>query len=182
MKSVNMKSVVLLFAFVLTMMSCTSDKQKQIETIAKAESELMNDTSLMVNPEKGKTMKELYLKFANKYPDDTISANYLFKAADLSNGLRDPKSTIEILDRLLTAYPKSQRCASALFLQAFIYDTELKMVDSAKVKYKEFVRRYPADPLAQSAEATLMQLESGISDEELVRQFQMMNDSLNAAK
>ncbi|MBK8584090.1 MAG: hypothetical protein IPN88_01050 [Bacteroidetes bacterium] len=101
-----MKSVVLLFAFVLTMVSCTSEKQKQIETIAKAESELINDTSLMVNPEKGKAMKEMYLKFADKYPDDTISANYLFKAADLSNGLRDPKSTIEILDRLLTTYPK----------------------------------------------------------------------------
>jgi len=177
-----MKSVVLLFAFVLTMVSCTSDKQKQIETIAKAESELINDTSLMLNPEKGKAMKELYLKFANKYPDDTISANYLFNAADLSIGLHDSKSTVEILDRLLTTYPKSPKCASALFLQAFIYDTELKMVDSAKVKYKEFVQRFPSDPLAQSAEATLMQLESGISDEELVRQFQMMNDSLNAAK
>ena len=157
MKRVNMKSVVLLFAFVLTMVSCTSDKQKQIETIAKAESELINDTSLMVNPEKGKAMKEMYLKFADKYPNDTISANYLFKAADLSNGLRDPKSTIEILDRLLTTYPKSQKCASALFLQAFIYDTELKMVDSAKVKVKEFIQRYPTDPRPQSDGAPLMQ-------------------------
>ena len=142
----------------------------------------MNDSSLMVNPEKGKAMKEMYLKFADKYADDTLCANYLFKAADLSNGLHDPKSTVEILDRLLIKYPTHPKCAPALFLQAFVYDTELKLVDSAKVKYREFVQRFPNDPLAQSAEVTLQQLESGISDEELVRQFQMKNDSLNAAK
>jgi outer membrane protein assembly factor BamD (BamD/ComL family) len=177
-----MKRAILFSAFVVTMAGCTSEKQKQIDQIAKAESELMKDTSLMVNPEKGKAMKDLYLKFADQYATDTMSANYLFKAADLSNGLRDPKSTVEILDRLLHKFPNHSKCASALFLQAFIYDTELKMVDSAKVKYKEFVQRFPNDPLAPSAQVTLQQLESGISDEELVRQFQMMNDSMNTSK
>jgi len=177
-----MKRAILFLAFAFEMTGCTSDKQKQIDQISKAEMELMKDTSLMVDPEKGKVMKDLYLKFADQYSTDTMSAGYLFKAADLSNGLRDPKSTVEILDRLLVKYPTHPKCASALFLQAFIYDTELKLADSAKVKYKEFVQRFPNDPLASSAQATFEQLESGISDEELVKQFQIMNDSMNREK
>lgn len=182
MKELRMKRVTVYLVLILGFIGCSSEKQKLIDQIKKSEAELMNDTTLMVNPEKGKVVKEMYLKFADQYADDTLSAGYLFKAADLSNGLHDPKSTIDILNRLQATYPTHPKCASALFLQAFIFDTELEMPDSAKVKYKEFIQKYPSDPLTPSAQATLDQLESGMSDEELVRKFQMMNDSLNAAK
>lgn len=161
--------------------ACSSEKDKLIAQIKSAESGLMNDTTLIVNVEKGKVVKELYLKFADLYPKDTMSGSYLFKGADLSNSLRDPNSTVELLGRLLLKYPDHPRCAAALFMQAFIYDTELHSPESAKAKYKEFVQRFPNDPLAPSAQATYEQLEMGISDEELVRKFQMMSDSLNSS-
>lgn len=174
------RSIVVL-AFVILLAACSSEKEKLVAQIKTAETGLMNDTSLVVNPEKGKSVKELYLKFVEQFPQDTLSGTYLFKAADLSNGMRDPNTAVELLGRLLTKYPNHPRCASALFMQAFIYDTELHSPESAKAKYKEFVQRFPNDVLAPSAQATLQQLEMGISDEELVKKFQMMNDSLNSA-
>lgn len=177
----RLHKILTFISVVLFIVACTSEKEKLIKQISIAESELMKDTSLVVNPAKGKAIKDLYLKFVNDYSADTMSAGYLFKAADVSNGMRDPNSTVELLGRLLIKYPDHPKCASALFMQAFVYDTELHSPESAKPKYKEFVRRFPNDALAPSAQATLQQLEMGISDEELVKKFQMMNDSLNTS-
>ena len=174
------KTIVLLVV-VFFLNACSSEKEKLVGQIAKSESGLMNDTSLTVNPEKGKVVKELYLKFVEQFPLDTLSGSYLFKAAELSNGMRDPNTAVELLGRLLTKYPDHSKCASALFMQAFIYDTELHSPEAAKARYKEFVQRFPNDPLAPSAQATAEQLEMGISDEDLVKKFQMMNDSMNVS-
>ncbi len=171
----------LVLVVVLFLGACSSEKDKLIAQIKSAESGLMNDTTLIVNIEKGKAVKEMYLKFVELYPKDTMSGSYLFKAADLSNSMRDPNTTVELLGRLLLKYPDHPRCAAALFMQAFVYDTELHSPESAKAKYKEFVQRFPNDPLAPSAQSTYEQLEMGISDEELVKKFQMMNDSLNSS-
>lgn len=171
----------LLFVVILFLGACSSEKEKLISQIKTAETGLLNDTSLVVNLEKGKAVKEMYLKFVELYPKDTMSGSFLFKAADLSNSMRDPNTTVELLGRLLNKYPDHPRCASALFMQAFVYDTELHSPESAKAKYKEFVQRFPTDPLAPSAQATYEQLEMGISDEELVKKFQMMNDSSNTS-
>ncbi len=174
------RPIALLF-FITFLVGCSSEKEQLMNEIKKAESGLVNDVSLVVDPEKGKAVKDLYLKFAGLYPDDTLSASYLFKAADLSNSMRDPNTAVELLGRLLNKYPTHQRCASALFMQAFIYDTELHSKEAAKRRYKEFVQRFPDHPLAPSAQATFEQLEMGISDEELVKKFQMMNDSTNTS-
>ena len=169
--------LILLFAF-----SCSSEKKKLIDQIKDSEQSLLSDTVLEVNPKKGKDMRDLYLKYASDYATDTIAAGYLFKAADLSNGMHDPKTAVELLDRLLNKFPSYSKKADALFLQAFLYDTELKNIDSAKVKYKEFVRLYPDNPLTPSAIATVQQLESGLSDEEMIAKFKAMNDSVGEAE
>ena len=178
----KLRQIISVFAIVVTIASCTSDKQKMIQEISKSESELMNDTSLVLNVVKGKAMQDLYLKYADTYNTDTLCASYLFKAADLSNGMHDPNKAVELLGRMLQKYPTHPKCSDALFLQAFLYDTELKLTNSAKEKYKEFIQRFPNDALAPSAVASLQQLESSMSDEELVKKFQRMNDSLDAVK
>jgi hypothetical protein len=170
-----MKNLIVIILFAFT--ACTSDKQKLVDEIAAGEKKLMNENSLIVDTVSGKKVKELYLKYAEQFKDDTLSGTYLFRAADLSNGMRDPHSAVNILQTMLRRFPDHSKAASALFLQAFLYDTELHSPDSAKVKYREFIHRFPEDPLTLSAEATLNQLESGLSDEELIRKFEMMNDS-----
>ena len=49
----------LLFVVILFLGACSSEKEKLISQIKTAETGLLNDTSLVVNLEKGKAVKEM---------------------------------------------------------------------------------------------------------------------------
>src|SRR5262249_53413303 len=124
-----------------------------------------------------------YKDFTTKYPDDTASASYLFKAAELANGMRRYRDAIDLYGQFREKYPDHHKAAASLFLQAFIYDNNLRDKEKAKQLYSEFLQKYPGHQLASSATASLEQLKLGLSDEELIRRFEARQDSLaNAGK
>lgn len=169
-----------LVAFANFFFACSSPKDKLVKEISEKEQKLYKDTVAVKDIPLAKEVKSMYLKFADDFPADTLAATYLFKAADLSIGLNDAQSATQILERMMAHFPSHPRAASALFYQAFIYDTYLHNSDSAKIKYRIFLEKFPTDQMATSAQASLMQLEAGLSDEDLVKMFQAKNDSLEA--
>ena len=108
--------------------SCESAKKKLSDEIALSESKLFSDSVKSLNVDESNNVLNNYLLYADKYKEDTISADYLFKAADLANGLRRPKESIAIFDRLMTSFPEYRKSPTALFMQAFIYETDRKSV------------------------------------------------------
>ncbi len=155
--------------------SCESAKKKLSEDIAKGEARLFSDTVKSLNVDESNNVLNNYLVYADKYKEDTMSAEYLFKAADLANGLRRPKEAIAIFDRLRTTFPEYRKSPAALFMQGFIYETSLGEKEKAKEKYKEFIQKYPQHTLTPSAQASLDQLNSNLSDEDLIRSFEAKN-------
>ena len=166
-------SKILVFTLVIlfTITSCSNSKKKLNDNISTLEKELYD--SLSLDKTKGENLINLYVDFAKQFPEDTASANYLYKAAEISMNLQLGVQAIGYYDNLLNAYPNYSKKAECIFLKAFIYENQLNDLEEAKKYYTQFLEGYPTHPLAKDAEASLKYL--GKSAEELVEMFQQMN-------
>jgi len=173
-----MKNLLIAFILIATLSSCKSGKEKLEENIAVNEQKLFADSTRMLDASVATNVLSLYKEFVEKYPDDTITASYLFKSADLANGLKKYKDAIDMYSQFREKYPDHRKAPAALFLQAFINDNNIHDKEKAKQLYSEFLQKYPSHELALSAHASLDQINSGLSDEELIKMFEARNDSL----
>lgn len=168
-----MRLLLIVLAFAM-MTSCQSKKDKLAEEIKTGEMKLFNDSVKMLNTAIAKEVYEKYIQYADTYKEDTLSATYLFRAADLANGLNKPQESVTLYQRLRTEYPDYRRTSAALFMEGFLYETALNDKENAKAKYKEFIDKYPNHQLVPSAQASLDQLNANLTDEELIRKFEAM--------
>ncbi len=157
--------------------ACTSEKQKLTNAIDAKEKELMADSLQAIDTKKAKEMIALYKSYAEKYATDTISYDYLFKAADISNGIGEYKEAIGLY-KTVSEKRDFRKKAVALFLQGFIYENQLKDYFQARKVYEEFLKEYPDHVLTDDVNYSLQNL--GKSPEELIREFekQASNDTL----
>jgi tetratricopeptide (TPR) repeat protein len=121
----------------------------------------------------GADMVTAYLNFYNHFPKDADTPDYLFKAADVSMNLRQSAKAIELFKRVTELYPKYKKSSFALFLEGFVYETQLKDITQAREIYQKVIKNYPNTKLANDASASIDNL--GKSDEELVKEFDKKN-------
>lgn len=169
-----MKKIILVFIIAAAFASCKSEKEKLTEKIKQNEKEMLNDSSQAVNRKKAMEMINLYKEYAEKFKDDTLAAEYLFRAGDVSNGIGQYRQAIDFYKQCseINSYIKQP---VAFFLQGFIYETQLNDMQNAKRIYEEFLQKYPNHKLATDVNFSLANL--GKSPEELVKMFEH-NDSL----
>jgi TolA-binding protein len=177
MQKITIISLVLL---IVATTSCQSKKEKLQSEIKENETRLFNDSTKMLDPKVAEQTLADYKKFASDFPDDTTSAMYLFKAADLAHGMRKSKDAVQLYKTFIQKYPQHTKTAASYFLLGFVYDNDLHQKDSAKIFYREFLEKYPTHALAPSAKASLDQIELGLTDEELVKLFESRLDSSQA--
>jgi len=165
----------LAFFLVLTWASCRPNRQKQESTADKISmlEKALFDEGGVYSQDTARMLMDLYTRFADSLPQDERSAEYLFKAADLSMYFSDPGRTIWLLDRLMTRYPEHEKAAMSLFLKAFVYDTRMDDTASARHYYRQFIEKYPGNEFAGEAEAAIRNL--GKSPEDLIREFEQLN-------
>ncbi|MCC6690570.1 MAG: tetratricopeptide repeat protein [Bacteroidia bacterium] len=114
-----------------------------------------------------------YLSFFNNYPRDNMACDYLYKAADVSMNIKQSEKAIEFFKKLVDLYPSHKRASFALFMQGFIYETQLKDFAKAKEIYLQVIAQYPGTRLADDANASIVNL--GKSDEEIIKEFEAKN-------
>lgn len=119
-------------------------------------------------------LMHLYVRYSDSLPSDSLAPIYLFKAADISMFQQEGGQTIAILDRILEKYPQHELAAMSLFMKAFAYDTRLNDTASARIYYQQFVNKYPNDEFADDALNAIQNI--GKSPEELIREFEIMNE------
>jgi outer membrane protein assembly factor BamD (BamD/ComL family) len=174
-----MRNLLIISALVAFIVSCkTNPEQKAIEKIKKAEQELY--ASEILDKDKGIAMIELYLAFAKQYSEDSISASYLYKAADIAMNLKLGSQSVLYLDKIMTNYPTYSKVPESLFLKGFILENQLSKIEEAGQVYKLFLERYPNHPFAKDARASLEYL--GKSPEEIVRMFEEKQKTQSAQK
>lgn len=155
---------------ILCLIACTNKRDELNNKIISLEKEIFNSTAALPDPVKAGEIIQLYTDFAARFPGDSTSAEYLFKAAEVSSSIGESGKAIELLDKLIKEYPRSSKNEVALFFKGFIYETQLSDYFNAGKTYDQFIQSYPQSELIDDARAARENL--GKSPEELIRQFE----------
>lgn len=174
--------ILIMIAGSLGLISCQNQKEKLSEKIKANENLLFGDSLKTLNDSVAVSTLDLYISYANQFPEDSSSAEFLFKAADLALGINKAPKALESLSLLMERYPNSPKAPSSLFMQAFIHETAMEDKEGAKILFGQFMEKYPDHPLFSSAKASFDQLASGMTDEELIRLFESKQDSATSLK
>lgn len=162
----------------IIIVSCTSPRDKDAKSIANLEKELTAEAD-RPKQEKLDELMNSYLNFVDSHPQDTAAPQYLYKALNLALGTNQGEKAMELADRTLNDYPKSEKIAETVFLKAFIYENLLSNLGLAQKTYNDFLQRFPDHELADDAQAALDNL--GKSPEELIREFEKKAEEASAA-
>lgn len=151
-----------------------SEKKKVLDRIAVNEAKIFGDSTATIPDEKtGLEMIQAYTDYATAWPKDTISAEYLFKGAEIAMNLNKSAMAIDYYNRILLSYPGFKKRPYCIFLQAFILENQMNQYDQAKARYQEFISKYPNHILAKDAQASIDNM--GKPLEELIKQWDKNN-------
>lgn len=162
--------IIILSAFVLTFISCKEQKLKDIDYIKEMEAKTFSPNSVKIDTKLANELISVYEKFSSDYPDDSLSANYLFKAGEISMSINDGNKALLFFETYQKKFPELKKAPHCLFLQGFVYENHLKDTANARKKYQYFLEKYPTHELAKDASASIELL--GKSTEEIIRIFE----------
>jgi TolA-binding protein len=163
-----MKKLTFIAVAILTIVACQSPKEKALATIKALEA---NDSTF--SPEQIEETKAAYLEFANKYPDDELAPEFIFKAGQRCNVTGEHQKAIDLFQQVIDKYPKHKIAEEALFLQAYVYENSIQDNDKAKVAYTKFIEFYPNSELAEDAKLSIENL--GKTPEQIFEEFEKKN-------
>lgn len=154
----------------IVMVACGPSKDEKAGKIDQLEQELFSDQKSGVNKEKAIQLTEAYIEYADLFPEDSVTPDYLFRAADMSMNIFSSGKAIDLYNRIIRDYPDYKKAPQCVFLKAFVYENNLGDLNSAKKYYEEFLAKYPDDDFADDAKMSLQNL--GKSPEELIKEFE----------
>lgn len=157
-------AVLLLFS-----VSCTRPQVKLQQEITAAEQKIRPDSIPFLKPAEVDELVTLYEQYAGEFPDDTLSADYLFRAGQLCVSSGRYEMAITIYGKVLR-YMNYRNVAAAQFMQGFVADNHLRDTTRARMYYEKFLLRYPQNPLSNDVRLLLEQMSS--SPEQLIQLFE----------
>ena len=166
----SIKTIIFCTLSCILLAACTNTKQQLKDEIDSKEKLLYENKNGRINTKLAREVIIHYRYYAEKFPDDSLSVEYLFKAGELANSMQLPQPALGYLNRLMNKYPNYKNAPYALFMQGMIYDDQLKDTANARKIYQQVIVKYPESQLAKDAEASIYNL--GKSVEELVREFE----------
>ncbi len=178
-----MKRIIFLLAIVpLFYWGCTNSGNESTMTgkdsskvyIQNLEKKLYADSSQTIKPGVALETMIAYARFAHDFPKDSLSPEYLFKAAEIARALHKGHEAVLYYEKICTDYPNYEKTPTALFLKAFTYENTLKDTANARIGYQEFIKKYPDNQFADDAQYSLKYL--GKSPEELIKMFEGNED------
>lgn len=143
-------------------------KLKYKKTVDSAEKLMRADKTYDMKNAMG-TLKT-YNDYIQKYPTDTLTAEYLFRAADLAMGAKQYTESANYLETILANHKDYRKYADACFVAAFVYDTYLENVnhggDRAKQLYEFIIANYPNTSYAEQSKVLVTYI--GVSEDKML--------------
>jgi len=176
----NLPLIGILFLFILS--ACGKGREASIEKIKDLELRLANEKNPDQQGPLVYDLEILYNDFANRFPDDSLSATYLYKAFEQNLRLNWYDRAIKSAEVLIKKFPNSSKTPEVMFNMAFIYDDKLNDDAKAGEIYNEFLKLYPDHALSADAKYSILFL--GLTPEETlkkVEEMSMQKDSASAA-
>ncbi len=166
----------LLVPLVVFLFSCSgnsdkerSEKGRLLTQIKESEKVMYTDSLSDVDVSVANNAIMLYSRFANTFPDDTSSAEYLFRAGELCKALNKGKLALNYYEKVENEYPSFAKMPLVIFMQGFVNENLLADYDKAKYHYQRFIDKYPKSPLCNDLKTMIKNL--GKPDEELIKEF-----------
>ncbi|MBI4930084.1 MAG: tetratricopeptide repeat protein [Bacteroidetes bacterium] len=153
----------------------TEKKQRLISQIDSLQKKMVNPQSLELDKNLAQQGMAAYEDFANKYPDDTLSPEYLFRVSDLARGVGDNTKAMESLKQICKKYPNYKKIPECLFLQGYYYQEFFNDTVSAKGFYQELISKYPNHAFADDAKALMGMF--GKSEADIIKGFEQKENS-----
>ena len=157
----------------VTLVSCTSQKERdviEIKTNLDLVDQGFNDNKLDTAASR-KAETEIKA-FVAAYPEDSLSAGYLFKLGMLYQKQRNFKEAIDAFDKVYTDYPTTGYSRNAVFLQGFLYANELNNLDKAKEKYELYLEKYSGIDPKMTSDVQMELQNLGKSPDEILKEIQ----------
>jgi outer membrane protein assembly factor BamD (BamD/ComL family) len=174
-----------IICFSVLLVSCTPStppetgnptaKKEQLELIRKLEKEMHASTTL--NAELGKSAVQQYLKYAALYPEDSVSADFLFKGGEVATAIQAYPNALHCYEMITTSYPTFVYARESLYLQGYLFDNFMNDDAKAKKIYEQFLAKYSSGNYVTDAKAAITNL--GKTDEELIKEFEKKNAKLH---
>ncbi len=160
--------------------SCSSGKKEVVDErqnlllhIDTLEKQMVNASSMELNKNIASQGITAYEEFAKKFPSDTISPEYLFRASDLSRALGDNAKSLDLLKKICSAYPNYRKTPDCIFLQGYYRQELFGDTAGARTFYNELIAKFPNHPFAGDAKAMIGMF--GKTDEQVMREFEQKN-------
>ncbi|MDQ3108821.1 MAG: tetratricopeptide repeat protein [Bacteroidota bacterium] len=164
-----------LIVFTIFISSCQSPEEKAAEKAkqdsianvnARVKAKFVVDSAEQVmRADKTYNMKnamgtlKAYNDYVTKFPTDTITAEYLFRAADLAQGAKQYTQAVNYLETIIENHKGYRNSDIACFMAAYIYDNNLEEVnhggDRAKQLYQFVIDNYPESTWAEQAKVLI---------------------------
>ena len=155
------KSILIIAGFIAVVTACQSPKEKALKEIDALE--VQDSTFSIDNMAK---LKDAYVAYAEKYPDDERSPEFLFKAgqrcsvlASQNNDSKQHLEAVKLFERIRTSYPKHHMSEESMFLTGYIYENHLGDTAKARKTYTDFINAYPNSELAEEATLSLRNID-----------------------
>ena len=150
--------------------SATVQQIDSLEKNIKALEQIQGSTELL-------SVIELYHKYADNCPKDSLSPKYLFKSAQMELSVGESIIAIQSLDTLVVRYPKSDLAPSALQFKAFILDDRMRRWQKAAEVLDYLIATYPESEIIENAKAYKLTL--GKSPEQIIFEMEQKNNANN---
>lgn len=147
-----------------------SNKEELQVEIIKMEEELTKKMRTQFDENLAKRVVEFYKSYADNNPQDSISADYLFKAGEVSIGLKEYEQAAGFFERIYNHFPNYAKRVESLYLVGFVYDEHLSNYGKAQTYYQKVINEHPDHGFADDAKASIETL--GLTDEEIIKKFQ----------
>ncbi|MCA6365151.1 MAG: hypothetical protein IM638_19120 [Bacteroidetes bacterium] len=139
-----------------------------IENISVAEKRMNEDKTF--NSKTALEALKAYTDFTTLYPKDSLTADYLFKAAQIAQSTGNYKQSAIYLETILDQHKGYKEYAAACFYTANLYDDHLENVDNgaarAKQLYEFIIAKYPGTKWAEDSKVLMEYI--GKSNEQLM--------------
>lgn len=175
-----MKKFLIVFVILPLFFSCSSYEEKQKKekqeiksNIARLEKILLSDTTGYINVSAANEAIKYYASYSYKFPNDSITPEYIFRMANVFEALGKYREAIEAFYKVESKYPDFLKKDICIFMQGNIYETELNDLEKARQCYERYLQSFPNKPFAKDVKVLLDNL--GKSPEELLKSIQQNN-------
>ncbi len=184
-----MKKVIYLLATVLIFASCGTEEVKsdektaepvplsvedQFSALVELDSKLLK-ADLSIDKVVAKELYDAANLFSNENPLHEKAADALELGAKGAEGIGKYNEAINILHKIITAYPETEKTPMFMYRKAIILEENLGKPENAKAAYKALIERFPDNFLSINAQEYLDMDYLNMSDADLIKFLESKN-------